>query len=469
MIQNSLLRSLQILIYLFPLSFIFGNLIINFFILFISVIGILLYRKKIFIWEDKLIIYLIFSFFLLILISSYINYFFYKENTDAFKSILFMRYLFFFIVIKTVIVNNDIDLRTYLIYLLGIVGLISTDIIIQYFFGKNLIGFEPVYLDSLSTYYTSVFRKELIAGGYLMMFATLSFFSIPLLFVNKKKSILFLIMVLAASTILFSLVLAGNRMPTILFMFFLLLGCLFYKNKKNKFFIVFTFLLSLVVFISIVLKSELIYKKFRNFYIGIPNPVIIFDEINKDYPELEKYKNSGIQFHQIPELKIKEKYEDKTLKKEYDLLPFYTGHVVIFITSIDLFLDRPFLGGGIKTFRNYCVEKIYLPNRVCENHPHNFFLDILNDLGIIGLLVLLIPICKILLSNYKSYRFNLLEKKNIPSWVIFSLSLAILIHFFPFKSSGSFFSTFNSAYTYFILGVAAGLHEIKIKLLNKEL
>ena len=91
MIQNSLLRSLQILIYLFPLSFIFGNLIINFFILFISVIGILLYRKKIFIWKDKLIINLIFSFFLLILISSYFNYFFYKENADAFKSILFLR------------------------------------------------------------------------------------------------------------------------------------------------------------------------------------------------------------------------------------------------------------------------------------------------------------------------------------------------------------------------------------------
>ena len=245
-----------------------------------------------------------------------------------------------------------------------------------------------------------------------MMFATLSFFSIPLLFENKKKSVLFFIMVFAASIILFSLVLAGNRMPTILFIFFLLLGCLFYKNKKNKFFIFFTFLLSLVVFISIALKSELIYKKFRNFYIGIPNPVIIFDEINKDYPELEKYKNSGMQFHQIPELKIKEKYKNKTLKKKNMI--FYRFTLVTLSYSLlqsIFFLIDLFLGGGIKTFRNYCVEKIYLPNRVCENHPHNFFLDILNDLGIIGLLFFLIPVCKILLSNYKSYRFNLLEKK----------------------------------------------------------
>ena len=469
MIQNSLLRSLQTLIYLFPFSFIFGNLIINCFILFISILGILLYRKKILIWNDKITLNFIIFFFLLILFSSYLNYFFFKTNADAFKSVLFLRYLLFFVVIKTVIVNKDINLRKYLIFLLGIVSVISIDIIIQFFLGKNLVGFEPVYVDSFSTYYTSVFKNELIAGGYIMIFATLSFFSISLFFENQKKSVLFLIILTIASLILCSLVLAGNRMPTILFMFFLLLSGLLYKNKRNKFFIISSVVLSLIIFVSIALKSELIYKKFRNFYIGIPNPVVVLDEINKNYPELEKYKNSGIQFHQIPELKIKEKYEDKTLKQEYDLLPFYTGHVVIFITSIELFLDKPLLGGGIKSFRNYCVDKIYLPNRVCENHPHNFYLDILNDLGITGLLLLLIPVCRILLSNYKSYKLNLLEKDKISSWIIFSLILAIFIQFFPFKSSGSFFSTFNSAYTFFILGIATGLHEIKIKLLNKQL
>ena len=62
MAQNVLLRTLQILIYLFPLSFIFGNLIINFFLLLISIIGILLYRRKILIWEDKTILTMILFF-----------------------------------------------------------------------------------------------------------------------------------------------------------------------------------------------------------------------------------------------------------------------------------------------------------------------------------------------------------------------------------------------------------------------
>ena len=68
-----------------------------------------------------------------------------------------------------------------------------------------------------------------------MMFATLSFFSIPLLFENKKKSVLFFIMVFAASIILFSLVLAGNRMPIILFIFFFYWDVYFTKIRKINF------------------------------------------------------------------------------------------------------------------------------------------------------------------------------------------------------------------------------------------
>ena len=465
MIQISLLRSIQTLIYLFPFSFIFGNFVINTFVLIITLIGILLYRGKMFIWQDKTLIFFIIFFFFLILISSYFNYFFIKENKDAIKSFLFLRYLFFLLIVRTVIVNRDLNLKNYLIFLFLIVNFISADILIQFFFGKNLIGFNPIRLDALSIYYTGFLREELVAGGYILMFATLSFFSIPLIFKNQKKTVLFSLMIFFALIFLCALVLAGNRMPTLLFMFFLLFAGLIYKNKKN-FFLPFTILLSLVIFIFIFLKSEVIYKKFENFYIGIPNPITVFKEVNKIYPELEKYKNSGVLFLENQEFKDKTKTIAQKIK-EYNILPFYTGHNVIFITSIDLFMEKPFLGGGIKSFRNNCKNKLYLPNRVCENHPHNFFLDILNDLGLIGLVVLLIPVYKILVSNYKSYKHSLLEKEKISNWVIFSLILAILIHFFPIKSSGSFFSTFNSAYTFFILGISIGLHEIKIKQLNR--
>ena len=129
-------------------------------------------------------------------------------------------------------------------------------------------------------------------------------------------------------------------MPTIMFLFFLISLVFLYKKNSKLITIVFTFFIISLSSLAL-LKSETLFKKYQNFYGGIPNPTIIIDELNKDYPKLEKYKNSGKQFHALEEFNTTENY------KEY---PFKTGHLQIFITSIDLFLERPFIGGGIKSF-----------------------------------------------------------------------------------------------------------------------
>ena len=51
---------------------------------------------------------------------------------------------------------------------------------------------------------------------------------------------------------------------------------------------------------------------------------------------------------------------------------------------------------GIKSFRIKCKTKLYLPNRVCESHPYNYYLDILNDVGIIGTLLFIYLVFSIL-------------------------------------------------------------------------
>ena len=64
------------------------------------------------------------------------------------------------------------------------------------------------------------------------------------------------------------------------------------------------------------------------------------------------------------------------------------------------------------------IIKLYLPGRVCESHPHNFILEILNDTGIIGLMTIFIPVLILLINLYKEY---LLENKgrrnNISNWI----------------------------------------------------
>ena len=46
MLANLSLKTLQVLFYLFPITFILGNSVTNIFILLISVIGILFYKNK---------------------------------------------------------------------------------------------------------------------------------------------------------------------------------------------------------------------------------------------------------------------------------------------------------------------------------------------------------------------------------------------------------------------------------------
>ena len=48
-----LINTLKILFYLFPLSFLFGNLIINLFVFLIIILGILYYKNDLLKWNDN--------------------------------------------------------------------------------------------------------------------------------------------------------------------------------------------------------------------------------------------------------------------------------------------------------------------------------------------------------------------------------------------------------------------------------
>ena len=187
-------------------------------------------------------------------------------------------------------------------------------------------------------------------------------------------------------------------------------------------------------------------KRAGSFIAGIPNPVIIIYELKKTYPNLKKYENSGIPFHNLEEFKTTENY------KNYS---FFTGHLPIYITSIDLFLNKPFIGGGIKSFRNDCVKIIHLPNRVCENHPHNFILEILNDTGLIGLMFILSFVFYLLINNYSDYRCGNPEKKDIELGLL-SNYIIYLNSFFLLKVVVVFFN-FQFIIYFLILGISLGL------------
>ena len=132
----------------------------------------------------------------------------------------------------------------------------------------------------------------------------------------------------------------------------------------------------------------------------------------------------------------------------------YRGAIIIFKNS-------PFFGSGFKTYRSECpkIKNIEESKVICTTHPHNIYFEILSDLGIIGLLFLLLAITIIL----RTYIINKFYK----NFSINILLFATLSFLFPFKPHGSFFSTnYAFMFWYLITFLIIEMHFVKKKLLK---
>jgi hypothetical protein len=423
---------LNILIYLLPISFILGNYIININLLLIIFFGLLIYQNKLFEIRETKEFIILFLFFAILLTSSFIEYVFGEQKSDLVKSILFLRFFIFILVVKCHLQFQNFNYIIFLKVCFFATLIISLDIILQYSSGSNVLGYTS------GVYNSSFFKSEAIAGGYIQRFGIFGLLSIPILFQSQKKlRILFFTTYPMLLTV--AIIFSGNRMPLIMFLFSLFL-IIFFQNKRKK--ISISALLFVVVLSSIIIKNvDALNERFNSFRAGIPNVSQMVREIKNDYNELSIYK--GQYFHHTPAFK----------NKNYTKYAFHTGHFQHYVTSSKLFLSDPIIGRGIKSFRNTCYEVFHHPNTTCSNHPHHFYLEIMNDTGILGFGLIIIFISYLILNNFLIYRWND-QKIRFLSYAVVTL---LLTEFFPFRSQGSFFSTSNATFVFFIAAVSWGL------------
>lgn len=112
-----------------------------------------------------------------------------------------------------------------------------------------------------------------------------------------------------------------------------------------------------------------------------------------------------------------------------------------FITSIEIFKENIITGAGIKNFRKECAKPKYkdIGNLRCSTHPHNVYFEILSEMGLLGIIFLLILFYIIFINIIKNNIFY-------PRIII---SSPFLLFFFPFQTSTSFFNNYTSSFFWF--------------------
>ena len=88
-------------------------------------------------------------------------------------------------------------------------------------------------------------------------------------------------------------------------------------------------------------------------------------------------------------------------------------------------------------------------------HPHNYYLEILTETGILGFILLTTIFLIVLKKSFynKYFKDSYLKNRVIVTPFLF----LFFAEFFPFKSSGSFFTTGNATYFFLILSILISL------------
>ena len=443
----------EILFYIFPLSFLLGNLAISINTLLFIIVSLVFIKKNQLNIRFNKSVWILLIFFLYFFISTTIQYLypgflnsklqdFPLEVNPILKSFLLARFVLLILVVDTLLYNKILNLKSFFLSSLICTSFVSFDVILQYITGVDLFGYK-----SFANWNSGPFGDELIAGSYLKNFSLFSFFFI---FLNCKDVITknSLLIFIVTSHLVATLV-AGNRMPLVLFLFGCFLLFLFIKNIR------FAMSISVVLFVGIFLSLASNDKALKLNYAKFFGDINIANIFNK--------KNETIA-------------SDITLEKSSDVpldivILRNSSYNRIYRTAITIWAEKPLTGFGLKSFRTICWHildkdnikreeerkrlnlKFVAPQYiVCANHPHNYYLEMLSEAGIIGI-TLIILFFIFILRNYFYIIKKIYQTGNAELMILAPVIISIILEIWPLRSAGSFFTNTNATFLWLIVGM----------------
>jgi len=314
---------------------------------------------------------------------------------------------------------NYSDIKKYFsLVIIFCLTFVSINILLQFYFGKDLFGnsFVGQYRS------TAVFGNQ-IPGSYIMKFL---YIGLLLPFIRGKL----FINLIYFSFFSFMTIITNERMSLLNVLFFSFFFLMIFPgvNWIKKITTLTSYFLLCLIF----------------FNIPIPNKIKI-NESKNIYEHLSS--RTKLQF-------------ERQFKKDNFYSIYWIQH---FRTATEIFLDKPLVGSGIKTYRYECPKQQFQKKEelklLCSIHPHNFYFEIISELGLMGFIIfsyLLIPLIFKIISHF------LKDKKN--RYEISVILFPLLMLFNPVQITGSIFSTYNGFFLFMVIGVAINyIKNFKIK------
>ena len=412
-------KIIYFLIIVLPITLVSGPFLSDLSVSIISILFIYISLKNKLYFYYKNIYSKIFGLFFIILLLTSIF------SIDPFvslkKTIFFFRFWIFTLAVWYIFSLKKEKLLNLLITTFTIVFIILIiDGYIQFFLKENIFGW-PIQGSRVS----SLFKDELILGSYLSRLLPVYFALLVFTKFEKKKYkyFLFFIIFVGIETLTF---LSGERVA-------------FFFVNASSIMLIFTMQNYKVFRICSIIMSVILILLLINIYPKSTDR-IVDKTINQLGFEKIIENNNGVELTDV----------DKSKQKKYIFSLEHQNH---YVSSIRMFKDNIFTGIGPRMFRYMCPLEEYNIWEGCSTHPHNTYVQLLTETGIIGFAFGFIIFLIIFISIIKHFFYKSLKNRIIYNDFQLCLLSAIMISIWPFVPTGGFFNSWLNIIYFFPVGL----------------
>ena len=421
-------------IFFLPIAILSGPFIPDLLVSIVCIIFIYIsLSEKLYKYYQNYFFYICSCFYIYLLINSFLSSYYFESLK---VTVFYFRFFIFALAVWYVIDQNQNFIKIFFHFFAATYTLALLDGYYQYFFNTNLFGIE-----SPGVRMTLLFNEKLILGGYLSRLFPLLIALMFFCYGNSKRLIIYGMLLLIFSDIL--IYLTGER--TALGLLFLATIIIIICISKYNIARLFTFIISVILIVSISIFSPVIKERNVDYTIEQLGINEIIQDQNTSEKEIFKQNNS--------EKNVAIKDDNIKLKDKFKLYIFSPAHHSHILTAWNGFLDKPIFGHGANSFRHFCKDKLYsYDNYSCSTHPHNNYIQIISELGIIGLvpfILLNIYLFYVLLSHLTSkYIFRKIKLSDYQICLICSFILTV----WPFFPTLNFFNNWINVIYFLPLG-----------------